>query len=79
MTILIRFKSHTRYPASVQEEGNILSRGVDVVIVLELRQREEVIPVILSLINEELEKLFQFLVNPFCLSVSLRMVCRSSS
>ena len=66
-----------RYLTSVQKEGNILGHGVDMVIVLELHKREEIVPIILLLINEKPEKLFQLLINLFCLSVSLRMVCHS--
>ena len=48
------------------------------VIILELREREEVIPVVLPLINKETEELLQFLINSFRLSVSLGVVCSSS-
>ena len=37
--------------------------------------REEIIPIILPLIDKKVEELFKLLINPFCLSVSLRMVC----
>jgi len=46
----------------------------DVIVVGELRQGEECVPVILSFSNEELQVLFQFLVDPFRLSVGLQMV-----
>ena len=49
------------------------------IIVLEFHERKEVVPVILSLVNEEAEKLLQFLVDLFCLSVSLRMICGGGS
>ena len=48
------------------------------VIILELREREEIIPVILPLINKEMEEFLQFLINPFRLSISLGVVCGSS-
>ena len=48
------------------------------IIILELREREEVIPVVLPLINKETEELLQFLINSFRLSISLGVV-RSSS
>jgi len=32
-------------------------------------------PVILMFIDKDLEILFQFLVNPLCLPISLRVVC----
>ena len=44
------------------------------VVILELCQRQQVGPVILSLVGEQSEILLQLLVNPFCLSVSLQMV-----
>ena len=47
---------------------------MDVVVVLEFRQGEEVRPVILSLIDEYPKVLLQFLIDPFCLSIPLRMI-----
>ena len=44
------------------------------IVVLEFHERKEVIPVILSLVDEETEKLLQFLVDSFRLSISLRMI-----
>ena len=55
------------------EEG-LLRGGVDVVVVGKLCQGEECVPVVLSFSDEELQVLFQFLVDPFCLSVGLRVV-----
>ena len=40
---------------------------------------EKVVPIILSLINKKVEELFQFLVNLFHLSISLRVVCGGGS
>ena len=48
------------------------------IIILELREREEVIPVVLPLINKETEELLQFLINLFRLSISLGVVRGSS-
>ena len=48
------------------------------IIILEFREREEVIPVVLSLINKETEELLQFLINSFRLSISLGVVRGSS-
>ena len=50
---------------------------MDVVVVLKFCKGEKVVPTILSLINKKAEKMF--LVNSFCLSVSLRVVCSSGS
>ena len=47
---------------------------MDVVVVLEFRQGEEVRPVILPLIDEYLKVLLQFLIDPFRLSIPLRMI-----
>ena len=44
------------------------------IIVLEFHKGEEIIPIILPLIDEKAEELFELLINPFHLSVSLRMV-----
>ena len=45
-----------------------------VVIVLELRKWQQFIPVILLLIDKELEVLLQLLIDPFRLTVSLWVV-----
>ena len=57
----------------------MLSRGVNVVVVLEFSQREEVSPVVLSLVDEDAKVLFQFLVDPFCLAISLGVICSHGS
>ena len=59
-------------PAGVKEEGCLLHGQVVVVVVGELRQEEECVPVVLSFSDEDLQVLFQFLVDPFCLSVGGR-------
>ena len=58
----------------VEEKRCLLHGQVDVVVVGELRQGEECVPVVLSFSNEDLQVLFQFLVDPFRLSVCLRVV-----
>ena len=68
------FEAHPRESAGVEEEGCLLRGRVDVVIVGELCQGEECVPVILSFSDEDLQVLFQFLVDPFRLSVGLRVV-----
>ena len=45
------------------------------IVVLKFHIGEEVIPVVLSLVNEETKELFQFLVDPLRLSVTLGVVC----
>jgi hypothetical protein len=44
------------------------------IVILELRHWQELVPVILPFIDENPEVLFQFLVNPFCLSICLRVI-----
>ena len=44
------------------------------IVVGEFHQREEHVPIVLSFSNKDPQVLFQFLVDPFCLSVSLRVV-----
>jgi len=68
------FEAHPRVSAGIEEEGRLLRGGVDVVVVGKLRQGEECVPVVLSFSDEEPQVLFQFLVDPFRLSVGLRMV-----
>ena len=52
---------------------------MNVIVVLEFRKGEEIVPVILSLINKKPQVLLQFLIDSFCLSISLGMVCGSGS
>ena len=52
------YRKVLRYPTSVQKEGNVLGHGVNVVVVLELHNREEIVPIILLLISEKPEELF---------------------
>jgi len=69
------FKAHPKVSAGIEPEEGCLLRGrVDVIIVGELRQGEECVPVVLSFSDEDLQVLFQFLVDPFHLSVSLWVV-----
>jgi len=70
----MRFEAHPRVSAGIEEEGCLLRGGVDVVVVGELRQGEECVPIVLSFSDEEPQVLFQFLVDPFRLSVGLRVV-----
>ena len=49
---------------------------MDVIVVLELRKQKEIVPVILPLVNEESEELFQLLIDSLRLSVSLGVICR---
>jgi len=71
---LIRFKAHAGDMSGVEEERRVLSETVNLVVVLEFRESQEPHPIILSLVGEESEILFQFLVDPFRLSISLWVV-----
>jgi len=66
---LMWFEAHPQVPAGIEEEGCLLRGGVDVVVVGKLRQGEECVPVVLPFFDEEPQVLFQFLVDPFRLSV----------
>ena len=70
----MQFEAHPRVPTGIKKEWGLLGRRVDVVVVRELRQREEVVPVVLPFSDEDSEVLFQLLVDPFRLSVCLRVV-----
>jgi len=61
---LMQFEAHLRVLASIKEEGCLLRGRVDVVIVGELHQGEERVPVVLSFSDEDPQVLFQFLVDP---------------
>jgi len=67
----MQFEAHLGVLAGIEEEGCLLCGQVDVVVVGELCQGEECVPVILSFSDKDPQVLFQFLVDPFCLSVCL--------
>jgi hypothetical protein len=52
----------------------VLSGCMDMVIVLEFCKWEEFCPIVLLFTHKNLEVLFEFLVDMFCLSISLRVV-----
>ena len=70
----MRFEAHPRVSAGIEEEGCLLCGRVDVVIVEELCQGEECVPLVLPFSNEDPQVLFQFLVDLFHLSISLQVV-----
>ena len=72
-------KAHPWVSSRVKHEWSLLCGGVYVIVVLELCQREQFIPIILPLIDKEVEVLFQLLVDPLHLSITLRMVGHSGS
>jgi len=70
----MQFEAHLRVSAGIEEEGCLLHGQVDVIIVGELHQGEECVPVVLSFSDEDPQVLFQFLVDPFRLSIGLQVV-----
>jgi len=70
----MQFEAHLRVSAGIEKEGCLLRGRVDVIIVGELRQGEECVPVVLSFSDEDPQVLFQFLVDLFCLSIGLRVI-----
>ena len=74
-TGLLRFEAHSRVTTAVEHERGLLHGGVGVVIVRELAEGEELVPVVLSFVHEEAKELFELLVNTFGLAVRLRVVC----
>ena len=72
-------EAHPRVSSGVKHEGSLLCGGVYVIVVLELCQQKQFIPVVLPLIDKEAEVFFQLLVDPLHLSITLWMVGRSDS
>ncbi|KNZ75229.1 hypothetical protein J132_03884, partial [Termitomyces sp. J132] len=68
------FKTHVWVPSGVKKEWGKLGGCVNMVVVLEFSIGEEFVPVILTLIAEEVEILFQLLVYVLHLTVGLWVV-----
>ena len=62
-------KTHVRIVSGVKHEGGGLHCRMHMIIVLELCIREQLIPVVLLLASEDLEVLFQLLVDTLYLTV----------
>jgi len=71
---LVWLEAHSGNASSVKEERKVLSGRMNLVVVLEFHEWQEPHPIILSLVGEESEILFQFLVDPFRLSITLQVV-----
>jgi len=71
---LVWFEAHSGNASGVDEERRVLSGRMNLVVVLEFCEWHESHPIILPLIGKKTEILFQFLVDLFCLSISLRVV-----
>ena len=72
-------KAHLWVPPRVKHEGSLLCGRVYMIVVLELCQQKQFIPVVLPLIDKEVEILFQLLVDLLHLSITLQMVGCSGS
>ncbi|KAG5728435.1 hypothetical protein E4T56_gene19020 [Termitomyces sp. T112] len=68
------FITHAQVPSSVEEEWGELGGRMNMVVVLEFGIGEEFVPVVLALVAEEVEILFQLLVYMLHLAIGLRMV-----
>ncbi|KAG5348756.1 hypothetical protein C0989_008455 [Termitomyces sp. Mn162] len=68
------FKTHAWVPFYIKEEWGKLGGCVNMIVVLEFGIGEEFVLVILALIAEEVEILFQLLVYTLRLAIGLRMV-----
>jgi len=71
---LVRFEAHPRVAAGVKEERGVLRRRVDMIVVGELGEGQEGVPVVLSFPDEDPYVLFKLLVDPFSLPVHLWMI-----
>ena len=71
--LLPRFKAHIRSASSVEQEQSLLGRYMYMIVVLELCHGQQIVPIVLPLIDKELQVLIQFLVDVLHLSISLWM------
>ena len=72
---LVKGNCDGRMVTIVGKERCYLSSGVDGVVVGELGQRQEFPPVVLPIVAVQPEVLLNLLIELFCLSISLWMVC----
>ena len=72
--IFVRFQANPRGVAINKFEGGFACRGVDSVVQGELGCGEERGPIILSLVYEVAEVLFDFLIDTFGLTIGLGVV-----
>jgi len=66
-----------RVVALISEEGRRTSSLVRSIVVRKFRERKKCGPVVLLVVAVAAQVLFQGLVNPFCLAVTLRVVAGS--
>jgi hypothetical protein len=70
----VGLEPHPREPSSVRHEWDLLRRGMDVVVVHELRGRKKLVPVVLFVVCEDPDELLELLVDALGLAVDLRVV-----
>ena len=59
----------------VKHEGSHLGEGVDSIVVYELSKGDLFIPIILTLVDKQSQTLLNLLVDTFCLTISLWVMC----
>ena len=69
------FEAHAGVTSGVSHEWGLLGGRVDAVVVHELREGEEFVPVVLSFMDEDSEVQLHLLVDSFRLTVGLGMIC----
>src|SRR5882724_10750171 len=60
--------------SSVEHERGGVHQSVDPIIVGEFSYRQPFVPIVLELIYKESQELLDFLIDPLCLTISLRVV-----
>src|SRR5882724_9142147 len=60
--------------SSVEHERGGVHQSVDPIIVGEFSYRQPFVPIVLALIYKESQELLDFLIDPLCLTISLRVV-----
>ena len=70
-----QFKSQSGILTGVEHEQGGLGRGMNPVIVNKLGDGGPIVPVVLSLVDEEPKELFNLLVDMFGLAIWLQVVC----
>ena len=69
-----RLYAESRVLSSVKHERGGVCQSVDLVIVGELSYGQPFVPVVLTLVHEELKELFDFLINLLCFAIGLGVV-----
>src|SRR3981189_653253 len=73
------FMTHMRVLTVVDHKWRKFCGTVNSIVMGEFGDGKPLNPVILTMVNKDMKILFKFLINTFCLTISLRMVsCRRS-